>query len=270
VWDLESLGNLNPEKWKQNGSLAKERQAEAEGVIVLKLGRKYVDIKSLFLGIFLGLSTTVVSADKWPEIAAPDNAKISIVTEDTVFNGVPMKMWEMVASQSKEEVLAFYRKEWEKPAIKGAPGYTEYEFNEWKVISRMEDDYLLTVQVMDVPPGRSMSLIAMSTLPIAKNLPAPGKGFPLLSESNVFNDIKSVDGNKESRTIVAQNKRSVADNIRFYRREFRRKGWVELTQKQEPHEKAGALMFDKKNKELNLSVTRSDKLTSIVAVIVTH
>ncbi len=227
-------------------------------------------IKSLILVFLISCTSFVTVADSWPVIPTPEDAKISVVSEDTIFNGVPMKMWEMNVNEKSEKVLDFYRKEWAKPTIKGAPGFTENKYGDWKLISRMEDEYLLTVQIKDRPLNRTLALIAMSTLPMAKNLPAPGKGFPVLADTLVLNDIKSSDGNKDSRTIIAQNSRSVSENIKFYRRLFRRKGWTELTESLDPHPVAGMLMFDKRNKELNLTVTKSNKKTDIVAVFVTN
>lgn len=227
-------------------------------------------IKSLILVFLISSTSLVTVADSWPVIPTPKDAKISVVSEDTIFNGVPMKMWEMNVNEKSEKVLNFYRKEWAKPTIKGAPGFTENEYGEWKLISRMEDEYLLTVQLKDRPLNRTLALIAMSTLPMAKNLPAPGKGFPVLADTLVLNDIKSSDGNKDSRTIIAQNSRPVSENIKFYRRLFRRKGWTELTESLESHPLAGMLMFDKRNKELNLTVTKNNKKTDIVAVFVTN
>lgn len=227
-------------------------------------------IKALVFAVLISTTSFVTLADSWPVIPTPKDSKISVVSEDTIFNGVPMKMWEMNVNKKSEEVLDFYRKEWAKPTIKGAPGFTENEYGEWKLISRMEDEYLLTVQVKDRPLNRTLALIAMSTLPMAKNLPAPGKGFPVLADTLVMNDIKSSDGNKDSRTIIAQNNRPVTENIKFYRRLFRRKGWTEISENLEPHPKAGALMFDKRNKELNLTVTKNNKKTDIVAVFVTN
>lgn len=227
-------------------------------------------IRVLLAAVLLCLAAEMASAGDWPVIATPKGSRLSVVSENMAFNGVPMKMWEMVASSKHEEVLSFYRNEWKRPAIKGAPGFTEYELGEWKVISRLDEDYLITVQVMDEPPGRSVALIAMSTLPVAEDLPVPGRGFPTLGDSTILNDIVAKDGSKESRTILAKNNRPVVENIDFYRRTFRRKGWIELTGNEEPHKNAGALIFDKKNRELNLTVTKADTGTSIVAVFVTN
>ena len=181
-----------------------------------------------FLVTSLLVSTNSYSAPKFP---APPDSKINRPGDDMVVNGIPMEIRQFTSKRSVEEVLQFYRDFWPEGTPE-KPGYTETDILEpWQIITRVENGYLMTVQVTQDGDSGSSGLLGMSRLPDPENLPKLGKGFPKLSGSNVTNDIVSRDIGKDGRTLQLMNKFSVERNANFYINHFTGQGYgIDLDQ----------------------------------------
>lgn len=227
-------------------------------------------IRHLFSILSLFILSTAVHA-KWPEIPLPKDARLTVVSDQMILNGVEMKSWAINSWMPAEKTVEFYKKTWEKPTIENAPGFVESAFEGWHIISRLEGDYQITVQLDDSVLQTTKGLVSISKLPALKNPPAIGRGFPKVGEMQFINDIKAVDQNKKSRTIVARTTASVKKSVEHYRRVYKRKGWEEQTHQfaYEGQNKFG-LLFNKRGKELNLTITRTSDKTDIVAVLVDY
>ena len=144
-----------------------------------------------------------------------------------VVNGIPLHVRQFKSKQSVEGVLEFYRQFWPKGTEK-EPGYTETDvLTPWKIITRVEDNYLMTVQVTEDGDRGSTGLLGISKLlDPEKDLPTLGEGFPKMRGSTVFNDIESKDIGKKGRTLQISNHSSVQTNANFYRDHFVNNGWV--------------------------------------------
>lgn len=222
-----------------------------------------------FQPLFLLMLSLATYADDWPEPIAPDNALLTVVAENMVVNGVPMRSWTLSTSAAAQDTLDFYRQIWEEDAIDARPGYVEQELNQWHMLSRLENDYLITVQVDSEQPLSTFGLVGISKLPSMKSLPKLGKGFPTLGQTTILNDIHATDLNKKSRTLVAISNRSMRSVILFYRNTFEKQGWVEKTGAA-PYsgEDEFALIFDQNQRELSMTFARTANKTALVAVYV--
>src|SRR5690606_16292412 len=117
-------------------------------------------------------SGALLAAPKFPP---PPDSTIGKMGESMIVNGVPMDVRQFVSRRSVEQVLEFYRQFWPKGTEK-EPGYTETDILEpWNMITRVEDGYLMTVQVMDNDGRGSSGLLGMSRLPDPNKLPELGK-----------------------------------------------------------------------------------------------
>ena len=178
----------------------------------------------LFFYLFTGLvffSGQVFSAPKFPP---PPDSKIGRIGDDMIVNGVPMDIRQFTSKKSVEDVLQFYRDFWPQGTEK-EPGYTETDaLTPWRIITRVENGYLMTIQVTEEGDRGSSGLLGMSRLPDPENLPKIGKGFPKLNGSYVANDIQSRDIGKEGRTLQISNRYSVERNANFYRSHFEGQG----------------------------------------------
>ena len=147
-------------------------------------------IRIALLLICLCCTSTVNATPKFPP---PPDATVGRPGGDSmVVNGVAMDIRQFISSHSVEDVLQFYREFW--PAgTEEKPGYTETDVLEpWQIITRVEDGYLMTVQVTVNGDSGSTGLLAMSKLPDPENMPTLGQGFPKMRGSYVINDISIV------------------------------------------------------------------------------
>lgn len=171
-------------------------------------------IALMFLPYLVMWSGLVLASPKFPP---PPGSKIGLITESMVFNGVEMNVRQFNSKRSVEEVLEFYREFWPKGTEK-EPGFTETAILEpWQIITRVEEGYLMTVQVTAAGRKGSTGLLGMSKLPDPENLPKLGNKIPKMSGSRVFNDIKTKDPGKNGRTVALLNDFTVENNANFYR-----------------------------------------------------
>jgi hypothetical protein len=178
---------------------------------------------SLTMLMLLILSGGSQAAPKFP---APPDASINLPGDGMVVNGIPMQIRQFISRKSVHDVLEFYREYWPK-GTEEKPGYTETDILEpWQIITRVEDGYLMTVQVRENGDTGSAGLLGMSRLPNLDDLPTLGKGFPKMRGSTVFNDIESKDIGKRGRTLQLSNTYSVESNANFYRDHFTNQGWA--------------------------------------------
>ena len=87
-------------------------------------------------------------AKKAPEFPPPPDAAVEWVAQDIEMNGNKTAIRAFHSQDSIEKVVEFYRKEWRRPPEKDKPGFMEtIDAAPWYIITRIEDGYLLTVQV---------------------------------------------------------------------------------------------------------------------------
>ena len=185
--------------------------------------RSTLDLISLMIlaGLLL-CSWPVLAAPKFPP---PPGSKIGLIAESMVVNGIELNVRQFNSKRSVEEVLEFYREFWPK-GTEEKPGYTETDALEpWQIITRVEEGYLMTVQVTAAGQKGSSGLLGISKLPDPENLPTLGKKIPKMSGSKVFNDIKTKDIGKNSRTVALINDFTVENNANFYRNYYTSNGY---------------------------------------------
>lgn len=196
------------------------------------------------------------------QLLVPDFVKAQVVTDNMNMNGTDMIIIQFYTLESFEKIESFYRKSVKEIKIS--------EVGEWKIISWMDKKKLNTVQVAYNPLEKAHhGFIAISNLPIAlKENIVLGKKFPSLKNSVFQNDIKANDLNKKSRTIWLTNKNSVKDNINFYKNYYVKQGWkVEQVSFDSTNGNA-AMMLGKQGDEVNLTVSRAEGKSNVVAVVV--
>lgn len=200
------------------------------------------------------------------DIPIAKNMQIQVVADELSFNTLQMGIVQFKTNNSPSSIVKFYKRAKE---IKIA------EFDYWEVISWLDDEQLVTVQITyDEMQNLTHGFIGVSDLPtkIKSNKSRSvniGKGFPSLSNSEFINDIKATDLNKISRTIWLSNNRSVLDNLKFYQRHYKSKGWS-LDYIDNNPKKSGGLLMRKGADELNLTaqIDLSTGKTQVITVLV--
>jgi len=200
-----------------------------------------------------------------PKFPPPPDATVGRPGDAMVVNGITMDIRQFISRRSVEAVLQFYREFW--PAgTEEKPGYTETDILEpWQIITRVEDGYLMTVQVTENGDSGSSGLLAISKLPDPENMPALGQGFPKMRGSYVINDIVSQDIGKKGRTLQLSNKYSVEHNANFYRNHYENYGWgVDMDQSVSGGD-TQSLRFSAGNKNVTIIIHKTGKGSIIVA-----
>lgn len=205
------------------------------------------------------------------EISFPysDDMKVKLVAEEMVVNGLPMKAYQFQTKKSIEDVVKYYAGIW--------PDLNDVQFGEWRILSHRDKGYLLTVQFESDSNKITHGLLGISPLfdlmdasksEINKMASGVGKGFLLPPNSEVINDITSIDLGKDSRTIVFRNKLSINRNYQYFRTQYSNKGWVDLITSASAAKKlkTQALAMNKKGQELNVSFSKQGSFTYGVVV----
>ncbi len=200
-----------------------------------------------------------------PKFPSPPDSTIGRLGESIVINGVAMDVRQFTSRRSVDEVLQFYREFWPQ-GTEERPGYTETDILEpWRIITRVENGYLMTVQVNEDGDRGSTGLLGMSRLPDPENLPTLGKGFPKMRGSHVINDILSRDTGKQGRTLQLSNQFSVENNANFYRHHFEGQGWgVDMDQTLSGGD-THSLRFSSGIKSVSIVIHKAENGTIVIA-----
>jgi len=208
-----------------------------------------------------------------PDFPPPPKAKVEWVGKNLEVNGIKSAVRNFHTNKSIEKVVEFYRKEWKRPVAKGLPGFVEtIDSAPWYIISRIEDGYLLTVQVQvkkDDDSG-SWGYLSMSPLPGKIDASDIGKGTPKMSGSQVLSEVKSKDPGKKATTLIISNNHSVSSNVAFYRNHYQAKGWTTESDRDLSQGKSHTLVFKTRRNRMTMMFMKDKNSTKIVINAVTQ
>ncbi len=230
-------------------------------------------IEVVLIGLLLFVGVAQADSLKgWPEIPLPDNTTLTVVTDDSTFNGVPMRAWTFSTWQSLESTIEFYRQSWATSdsdlLLGNAPGMQQNAAAGWIILSRIEDEFLITLQLNEHETKTAKGILGITTLPGTKSIPRLGVGVDLDSQAEIISDIESQDGPKRSRTIIAMTKGRVAGVQEMYKQLYLRKKWQQVGAA--GSRATSALMFNKNNQEVNIAVTEANDGVLVTLVSVRH
>lgn len=175
--------------------------------------------------LLLGLLGALPAYAKKPEIPLPDDARVARLGQSMRVNGNDVVVRTFTTKEATEDVVNFYREEWGEQ--NGEPGYTIMNLKEpWVLITRIEDDYLMTVQVRPTADDGTEGLLGLSRLPDRPRPPKLGEGFPTVGGSEILNEVVSRDPGQSGRTMWVRNKHDLRTNIDFYRDRYQSQGWA--------------------------------------------
>lgn len=225
------------------------------------------------LRIVLWLSASllsVASAARPPEFPAPANAKVSSVAEQMTIAGRSMAVRAFVTDDSVEDVVEFYKNAWHEPPVDGAPGCAiESEaLAPWTLITRVEDDYVMTAQVMERTPKGAFGFLALGRLPEPGAKPVTPPAPPSMQGSEVLSNITSRDAGKQAQTAMLANDKSLASNVSFYRGYYQ--DWRVDTDKEVSRGKMHALAFTRGREQVVITIQGGRDGSHIVLNSVKH
>lgn len=220
----------------------------------------FIRVHSRLIGFFLStfILFGVQASNDFP---APPDAKLTAVADKMHYEGMALQIRKFEVDLTVEQVLAFYRVQW-----KGE--FVEDDMPPWKMISSKQGDEFYTVQVQPNGAGSSWGYLGVSDLPrVLEKRGAVGgkkKFFPMMSGSQIVNDMQQNDIGKRARTILITNRFSVDSNVQYYRDHYTGQGWSKVIDDSGEPGKSHVLMFQQGNKTVNLTIDRSDEKTNIV------
>lgn len=156
--------------------------------------------------------------------AAPDAARLVVVADDMLVNGVPMRASELHSRLDPQTVAQFYRGTWEGKKQK----VQETAQAGWTTLSTRDGDCFFTAQIRAADDHGTYALLGVTKLGVHP-VRARGEGFPKMGGSVVYNDIISRDDGKTGRTLLMGNSYTPAANADFYRSSLGTSGWVVLS-----------------------------------------
>ena len=235
-------------------------------MIKLNLSSCVLNISKLgCLTAFLLLSLSSIA--KTPEFPPPPDSAVEWVAQNIEMNGNKTAIRAFHSDDSIEKVVEFYRKEWRRPAEKGKPGYMEtIDAAPWYIITRIEDGFLLTVQVQVQKNNKDASWGYLSISPLPKNPdkePAElGSSTPKMPGSHVLNEMKSNDPGKKANTLIIANDHSIDSNAAFYRNHYQGSGWT--TETDLNSQDVQTLVFKTKRQRVTIMLLKDGSETRVV------
>ncbi len=221
----------------------------------------------LLMTCLLALSGLVSAAA--PDFPAPPDARVTTVSEASTVNGLPISIRRFEVKRPVEWVLKYYRNRWQYSAREGVPGYLETEFGEWKMITRSEGDWFMSVQVQPDSFSSSWGHLALSNLKRG-SFKALGSGVPMMNGSKVLNDTPSSDPGRKARTVMLSNSFSVSSNATYYRDYYTGRGWQIAMDMPIANGKHHALLFKRGTAEAQLTLQPAGDGTAVVANFINH
>jgi len=221
----------------------------------------------LVTGLCFGLA---MSAGATSILPPPPKSRIGLLGNKLIVNGIPMQIRQFSTAHSLQEVIDFYKRLWEDDADTGLPGYSiSTALPPWTIISRIEDEVILTVQVAGDSKHHATGYLSISPID-PKQRSKPGEDFPRMKGSMVLNDTISEDVGKTGRNLILKNANSVQSNVNFYRDHYQRLGWEEITEIPPHKGKEQVLQFRRSNKHVTLVLMQKAGATLINAQSVTE
>lgn len=201
-----------------------------------------------------------------PDFPAPDDAKVSQVADSMTVGGRTMTVRAFVTDDSVEQVVEFYQDLWQEPPVRGAPGvaYEPDAIAPWHLLTRVEDDYVLTVQVQPTASGGAWGYLASGRLPEPGKPPTAPREPPSMQGSTVQSNITSEDPGKTAQTAMLSNESSLESNVDFYRNHY--SGWRKDIDQAMGHGKLHALSFSRGRSQVIITIQSAGRGGSQIVV----
>jgi len=219
----------------------------------------------IYFGILsISLLSFTVNAEEWPHMIEPPSSSVVWVGDNVIQNGVAMRMKKFESELSVEDIINFYRAQWQGLA-EYAP--VENEMKDWSIIGIRLGDYYLTVQAKTGDELESEGFIGVSKLPVMTSTDL-NVDFPILDGSEIISNTDSIDIGSSANTIILKNTYSVQSNVSFYQAEMSRDGWALMREAEQPGDWSGTkfMYFQKSKKSCLLTISNNDFGDTVVVV----
>ena len=220
-------------------------------------------ILTTYLAVIL-LPGVVVQA-KPPEFPTPSDAVVATVSSSTKIAGRDMQIRQFYSNDSPEDFKQFYYDEWELTEEGERPGFIESDvFPPWIIITRVEDNYLMTVQLQEADNGDTWGYLGMSKVDPDAVGKKPTTSLPLPSGSEIVQQTKNDDYGKDSETVILSNPSTLGSNVNYYRNYYQDRGWRSDMDQATPKQNSHIMAFTNGRQKINIVLFGSNDETRIV------
>jgi hypothetical protein len=224
---------------------------------------------SHLLWLILSLSPPLVA--KQPDFPEPPNARVEIVGKNMAVGGRFMDIRQFYTRDRMDKVNDFYKRKWAKGENGSEPGYVETDANPpWHIITRVEEEHLMTVQVQRSDDGGSWGYLAISQLQQTPSTGDLSASIPRMPDSQVIHTMETRDVGQQGETLMLENNHSLTSNINYYRQYYFQRGWRSDMDEAIPAGKMHVLAFTNGRYKINIVLTGDHKKTNIVVNRVGH
>ena len=199
------------------------------------------------------------------DMPVPDWMETTAVAEKMVINGLPSQVHYFSAQQTVEELLDYYRLRWDDTKA-GGKGYREVNAQYWRVISKLQGRYLLTVQARSKDAFTSEGYLAVADLQDIEGKNRETAVTPKMNGSEIINESTSIDGDTRGRTLLIVNSFSTATNSDYYRDHYLSRGWGQVMD--QGSDSTRVLVFGRRGRTAHLVIDESGGTTRIVMNLV--
>ncbi len=214
----------------------------------------------LLFGLLLITSKAFAWVNKLPKVALPDNASLAWVSNNINHNGVAMSIQSFTSTQDVSQVFDFYRQQWARSDSR--PGYMENDVDGWAVISQLQREHSIALQLKPGSNGGSEGFLSIAAKDGLQAM--PDHDIPVPSGAQEISSSYVEEHNTQAFTNIYLSQDDAGSVASFYRSRMKVKGWSLANE--ERIEGQHILLFDKKGDRCEFVVGPSENNGSIVFV----
>lgn len=196
----------------------------------------------------------VAGAGDLSELVLPPGASTVWIGENIEQNGVPMQIQALTSSASVDQVLSFYRSQWENSADPDIPGFVENQVGEWQTISQLENDLQTVIQIKASSSGGVEGFVSQIDIRATPGSNRTTRNFPRKNGSQLISSTESNDSGKTATTILLMNTFSVASNTSFYQSQMPGKGWSLAYARN--HSGVSMMLFNRSGRSCEIAISK--------------
>lgn len=207
-------------------------------------------MKSLRALLALSLLLAAGQAAAWPAVPLPEHSQGEWVTRHMNYNGLDMRASRFVTAQGLDQVRQFYKGLW-------GDQHVENDILGKTVLGRAEGTHFITVELKPLGGGTE-GMIGVLEMVEGKVDFTIGEGFATPEGSEIYNDIRYLDGPKPVRVLGLNNGHSPFVNQQFYHRQLKMQGWRALSDPNACRSAATACIasFERRDQTMTLVISR--------------
>ena len=198
----------------------------------------------------------------WPAVPLPEHSQGEWVTRHMNYNGLNMRASRFVTPLGMDDVKRFYQGLWGADHVQNTiMGKT--------VLGHAEGGHFITVELKPLG-GSTEGVIGVLEMVEGKLDFTMGEGFAMPGGSQIYNDIRYLDGAKPVRVLGLNNSHTLLANHQFYHNQLRMQGWRILSDPNACRGTTNACIasFERKGQTMTLVISRDSPGTShVVATI---